>query len=58
MVSVQKWPFLKPFFLGNIGLEKAFRDILEQKISFLGQKNTKFKKSKNWHFSKWVNPWF
>ena len=58
MVSVQKWPFSKPFFLGNIGLEKAFRDILEQKISFLGQKNTKFKKSKNWHFSKWVNPWF
>ena len=35
------------FFLGNIGLENVFRDILEQKISFLGQKNKKFKKSKN-----------
>ena len=46
------------FFLGNIGLENVFRDILEQKISFLGHKNKKFKKSKNWHFSTVVNTWF
>ena len=50
--------FSKLFFLGNIGQEKVFHDILEQKKAFLGYKNKKFKKSKNWHFSKGVNPWF
>ena len=55
---VQKWPFLQLFFLGNIGKETVFYDILERKDSFLGYKNKKFKKSKNWHFSKGVNPWF
>ena len=28
------------------------------KNAFLGYKNKKFKKSKNWHFSRGVNPWF
>ena len=28
------------------------------KNAFLGYKNKKFKKWKNWHFSKGVNPWF
>ena len=46
------------FFLGNIGQENIFYDILERKNAFLGYKNKKFKKSKNWHFSKGVNPWF
>ena len=50
--------FLKFFVLGNIGQQNVFYDILEQKIAFLGYKNKKFKKSKNWHFSKGVNPWF
>ena len=45
------------FFLCNIGLENVFYDILERKNAFLGYKNNKFKKSKNWHFSKGVNPW-
>ena len=58
MVLVQKWPFFPPFFLGNIGQENVFYDILERKNAFLGYKNKKFKKSKNWHFSKGVNPWF
>ena len=44
------------FFLGNIGQEKVFYDILEPKNAFLGYKDKKFKKSKNWHFSKGVNP--
>ena len=39
--------FSKLFFLGNIGKETVFRDILEQKKAFLGYKNKKFKKSKN-----------
>ena len=58
MVLVQKWPFFQLFFLGNIGQENVFYDIVERKNAFLGYKNKKFKKSKNWHFSKGVNPWF
>ena len=45
-------------FLGNIGQENVFYDILEQKIVFLFYKKNKFKKSKNWHFCKGVKPWF
>ena len=44
------------FFLGNIGQENVFYDILEGKETFLGYKEKKSKKSKNWHFSKGVNP--
>ena len=40
-----------PFFVGNIGQENVFYDILERKSTFLGDKNKKFKKSNNWHFS-------
>ena len=58
MVLVQKWPFFQLSLLGTIGQENVFYDILERKNAFLGYKNTKFKKSKNWHFSKGVNPWF
>ena len=46
------------FFLGNIGIENVFYDLLERENDFLGYKNKKFKRSKNWHFSKGVNPWF
>ena len=46
------------FFLGNIGQENVFYDILERKNTLLAYKNKKFKKWKNWHFSKRVNPWF
>ena len=58
MVFVQKWPLFQPVFLGNIGKENVFHDILAQRKAFLGYKNKKFKKSKNRHFSKGVNPWF
>ena len=51
MVLVQKWPFLQVFCLGNIGQENVFYDILERENPFLGYKNKKLKKSKNWHFS-------
>ena len=46
------------FFLGIIGQENVFYDILSRKNTFLGYKNKTFKKSKNWHFFKGVNPWF
>ena len=46
------------FFLGNIGEINVFYDILERQNAFLGYKNEKFKKLKNWLFSNGVNPWF
>ena len=44
--------FSNLFFVGNIGQENPFYDIVERKNAFLGYKNKKFKKSKNWHFPK------
>ena len=38
--------FLTLFFLGNIGRENVFYDILDRKNAFLGYKTKKFKKSK------------
>ena len=46
------------FILANLGQENIFYDILERKNAFLGYKNKKFKKSKNWDFFKGVNQWF
>ena len=57
MVLVKKWPFFNLFFLGNISEENVFYDILERKNAFLGYKNKKLKKSKNWDFFKGVNRW-
>ena len=69
----KNWPFCKRvnqwfwsknghfsnfFFLGNIGQENVFYDILEGKNAFLGYKKKKFKKLKNWHSAKGVNAWF
>ena len=34
------------FFLGNIGQENVFYDILDRRNAFLGFENKKFKKSK------------
>ena len=58
MVLVQKWPFFQFFFSGNIGQENVFYDIPQRKNEFLSYKNSNFRISKNWHFSKRVNPWF
>ena len=40
------------FFYGNIGQENVLYDILQEKTNFLGYKNKKLKKSKNWYFQK------
>ena len=50
--------FSNYFFLGDIGQENVFYGFLERKNAFLGYKNKTLKKSKNWQFSKGVNPWF
>ena len=56
------WPKIGLFFiflfLGNIGQENVFYDILQRKNLFLSYKNQKFKKSKNCYFFKGVSPWF
>ena len=36
------------FFLGSIGKEIVFYDILERRNIFLGYKNKEIKKAKNW----------
>ena len=53
-----KMPIFETFFYGSISQENVFYDILERKNAFLAFKNKKFKKSKNSHFSKGVNPLF
>ena len=55
-ITMAIFPFF--FFLRNIGQKNVFYDIPRRKNAFLGYKNKKFKKSKNRHFSKGVNPWF
>ena len=55
----QNGHFSNFLFLGNIGQENVFYDILEKKKNdFLRHKNKKFKNLKNWDFSKGLNPWF
>ena len=51
-----KMAIFQTFFLGNIGQENVFYGILERRNDFLRHKNKKFKMSKNWDFSKGVNP--
>ena len=46
MVLVQKWPFFPVYFLGNIGQENVYYDILETKNAFLGYKNKELKTSR------------
>ena len=47
MVFVQKWPFFQLFFfLGNIGQENVFYDILERTNAFLSYKNKSSKSRK------------
>ena len=47
MVLVPNGPFFHLLFLGNIGQENVFYDILERENKFLAYKNKKLKTSKN-----------
>ena len=46
------------FFLKKKGQTNVFYDILERRDAFPDYENNKFKKLKNWYFSKGVSPWF
>ena len=52
MVFVKKWPYFHLFLKSNYAQKNVSYDILQQRNAFLGNKHKKFKKSKNWHFSK------
>ena len=52
-----KMAIFSTFFFGSIGQENVSYEILERENAFLRYKKKKFKKSKNWHFSKRVNSW-
>ena len=58
MVLVKNLKFFHLFIFGKIRKENVFDNILERKKAFLYYKKQKVKKSKNWHFSKGVTPWF
>ena len=54
-----KMTIFPPFFFQAIYARKmSFTIFQNEKNAILGYKNKKFKKSKNGHFSKGVNPWF
>ena len=53
-----KMAIFSRFFFCNIGKKNVFYDILKRKNASLDYKNNQTKKSKNWHISKAVNPWF
>ena len=55
---MKKGDFSNLYSVGNIGEENVLYDNLERKNAFLGYRKENFKKLKNWHFFKWVNPWF
>ena len=44
MALVQEWPFIQLFFLGQIGQENVFYEILERKNAFLGYKKQEVQK--------------
>ena len=52
MVLVQKWPFFQLIFLGKIGQENVFYDILEEKKAFYAIKTRSWKSRKIAFFRK------
>ena len=58
MVLVQKWQFFQLFVFRQYRLGKSVLQYSRTKKDFLRHKNNKLKKSKNWDFSKGVNPLF
>ena len=54
MVLVQKWPFFPILFLGNIGEENVFDDILERKKAFLGYIKKQVEEAEKFN----IFPWF
>ena len=58
MVVAQKWPFFQLFFLGNIGQENVFYDILHRKNTFVAYKKKSLKSQKIDIFAKGLTDGF
>ena len=58
MLLVKNWPFVQLFFLGKIGRENLFGNVLDIIIAPLDYKNINIKRSQILHFSVGVSPWF
>ena len=58
MVLLQKWPFFKLFFFRQYISGKLLLRYFRPEKRLLGYDNKALKKSKYWHFSKGVDPWF
>ena len=58
MVLVKNWTFVQLFFLGKIGRENLFGNVLHIIIAPPDYKNINIKRSQNLHFSMGVSPWF
>ena len=58
MLLVQKWPLFALSFFRHYRPEKCLLWYSRTEKRFVEYKNKKFKKSKNWLFSKGVVPWF
>ena len=55
---VQKWPFFQLFFVRRYRPGKCLLQYSRRKKRFSRLWKKEFKKSKNWHFSKEINPSF
>ena len=55
MLQVKNWTFIQLFFLGQIGGEKLFGNVLDIIIAPLDYKNINTKRSQNLHFSMGVS---
>ena len=58
MVQVKNWTFVQLFFLGKIGRENLFGNVLDIIIAPPDYKNINIKSSQNLHFFMGVSPWF
>ena len=58
MVLAKKYKTFSGLFLSKIALEIMSGYGIERKEASQDDKNIRFLKSKNWVFSKGVNPWF
>ena len=58
MLFDQNWKFYLLFFLGKIGQNSVFCDLVDRELAILDYKNIHLNKSKILHFSNGLSPLF
>ena len=58
MLFDQNWKFYLLFFLGKIGQNSVFCDLVDRELAILDYKNIDLKKSKIFHSTTGVSSWF